>query len=310
MSNEYLFIVGCARTGTTLLRRVLTRSPRLCVTPETHFLHRLSKRGKRGRRIKRFGDLTNDANALRLVDYMFQKLRRPVYYSWLQANMDRDEFAERLLATDRSERSIFTLMIEVFVEKNRQCPEEQLIRGEKTPSHRHYVPILLEWMPKAKIIQTIRDPRAMTISQLRKVWKTSVGWRQRLSFLPSRLVDPLDIPTEVMRMSLAWLGSIRQHDAYSRLYPDRYRMIRFEDLVLEPEPHIKELCEFLGMDFIPEMVSDVMVVGSSFEKEFQGPREFDAQVLERWRSDSIGPLVRSWYRLVAGRMLRRFGYAS
>jgi len=37
-SNPFLFVVGCPRSGTTLLQRMLDSHPRLAVTNDTHFI--------------------------------------------------------------------------------------------------------------------------------------------------------------------------------------------------------------------------------------------------------------------------------
>src|SRR5687767_7290835 len=43
--NPYLFVVGCPRSGTTLLRRMLDAHPQLAITPETHWIPRWLERG-------------------------------------------------------------------------------------------------------------------------------------------------------------------------------------------------------------------------------------------------------------------------
>jgi hypothetical protein len=70
MRNETVFIVGCARTGSTLLRQILNRHERLCLASETHFLRRWSRYG-RDRQIAKFGDLSDDANVARLVATLY-----------------------------------------------------------------------------------------------------------------------------------------------------------------------------------------------------------------------------------------------
>src|SRR6516165_11765180 len=46
--NPYVFIVGCPRSGTTLLQRLLDCHPQVAVTPETHWIPRWyeKKKGK------------------------------------------------------------------------------------------------------------------------------------------------------------------------------------------------------------------------------------------------------------------------
>src|SRR6266567_2174108 len=38
MSNPYLFIVGCPRSGTTLLQRMVNAHPAIAITPESHWI--------------------------------------------------------------------------------------------------------------------------------------------------------------------------------------------------------------------------------------------------------------------------------
>src|SRR5437016_14409182 len=38
MKNPYLFIVGCPRSGTTLLQRMLNAHPAIAITPESHWI--------------------------------------------------------------------------------------------------------------------------------------------------------------------------------------------------------------------------------------------------------------------------------
>src|SRR6516225_8863209 len=44
--NPFVFIVGCPRSGTTLLQRLLDCHPLVAVTPETHWIPRWYEKGK------------------------------------------------------------------------------------------------------------------------------------------------------------------------------------------------------------------------------------------------------------------------
>ncbi len=69
MQRQHIFIVGCARTGTTLLRQILSKSDRVAIAFETHYLHRFSTHG--GGRKKAFGDLTRNENLDKMIDFMY-----------------------------------------------------------------------------------------------------------------------------------------------------------------------------------------------------------------------------------------------
>jgi len=60
----------------------------------------------------------------------------------------------------------------------------------------------------------------------------------------------------------------------SRLTPDRFVEVRFEDLVREPERELRRICGFLGVAFLPEMLS--------YDERTTYDRP-DASAAERWR---------------------------
>src|SRR5687767_6385623 len=111
MTGDKVFIVGCGRTGSTLLREILNKSEQVCISPETHFLRRFSRLGVK-KELKNFGDLLDDGNVKKLVDYLYSKKVRALgAWGWLNKNVDKQHFTQRLLKSDRSERAIFSLVM-------------------------------------------------------------------------------------------------------------------------------------------------------------------------------------------------------
>ena len=47
MSNKPIFIIGCPRSGTTLLRVILDSHPNICCGPETHIIPSLEEFNKK-----------------------------------------------------------------------------------------------------------------------------------------------------------------------------------------------------------------------------------------------------------------------
>src|SRR6266487_1292696 len=133
---EPIFIVGVSRSGTSLMRKILNASDMIAIAWENHFLgHLIASEGAR-HKFRKFGDLTDDKNVCRLVDYLYSgefkkssKYRNVSHqWNWIVDNIDRNDFLRRVLASDRSERTLFTIMMQVFAE-NKGKP----IIGEKTP---------------------------------------------------------------------------------------------------------------------------------------------------------------------------------
>ena len=113
-----LFIVGCSRSGTTLLQQMLNAHPRIAITPETHFMpFYWAKAGQ-------YGDLGDEAAFRRLVEDIVATgdLRE-----W---GLSADEFRAAAWAGERTFAAVLGTILDLFARvKNAD------IRGEKSPSH-------------------------------------------------------------------------------------------------------------------------------------------------------------------------------
>jgi hypothetical protein len=291
MKPEYVFVVGSFRSGTTLVRNILDASEEISICPETQFLGYFISPGFL-ERIREAGDLSNDANVYRAVDYMYSF--RESYWRWLQKNVDRVSFTQSLLETDRSDRALFDLLMRLYA-------KGKPIVGEKSPGHLYYVPTLLDWFPNARVIHTFRDPRAIFISELRKKRQSRfAGARHRRL---QRL--GLFVPYILLQVTLTWLRAAYLHKRYQDLYPDRYCLIKFEDLLGHPERHLRLLSDFLDVELSPRILERV-ISNSSFTGR-RGRSGVDMQAVDRWRAH-IGPWINRWFLFWGRKQLREFGY--
>jgi hypothetical protein len=280
----------------------LNRSPDICLASETHFfawsrrigLRRLLERARGG----------GDAGAAAL-GRISAELRGEEGWPWVRRNVPDERLQAELRASGLTERAMFSRLIELYAEG--RCGEGARVAGEKTPEHLSEVPLLDTWFPDARFVHTFRDPRAIYASQLRRVREGRWGPKARLARIPSAVVDPLLAPVEAVRTTVAWRRAARLHRRYRRRLGGRYLLVRYEDLVAEPERELRRVCEFLGVAFEPSMIGEIDVVGSSFSSARHEGSGIDPARATRWRRD-IRAIGRGWFRLVAGRELRRFGY--
>ncbi|MDY6867093.1 MAG: sulfotransferase [Chloroflexota bacterium] len=308
MSTEtnFIFIFGVSRSGTTLMRRILNRSDYIALSDENHFLgHLLPSEGVRYR-FRKFGDLTDDNNVRRLVDYVYSKefsqgsrLRGYLSYHWrwIIKKIDKKEFLQRVLQSDRSERALFVIMMQVFADYLGKP-----IMGEKTPEHVRYLPLLMEWFPDGKVVHMIRDPRAIFVSELRTRPQEAITtpYKQLVKF-------PLLLKLYLMfQITFTWLGSVTRYRKYKGRYPDRYYALRFEDLVHNPEVEIKKLCDFLGVDFQDKMVEDIVVTSKGYQL---GKRGFDSEAANRWKNQ-IASWTEGWFLFLFRKYMRELGYVE
>ena len=77
--------------------------------------------------------------------------------------IDPASMLRRLLETDRSDAAIYQALLQGENEE-----AEGLILGDKSGPNLYHVPTLLEWYPEAKVIHTMRDPRAVMASELKR----------------------------------------------------------------------------------------------------------------------------------------------
>lgn len=151
--------------------------------------------------------------------------------------------------------------------------------------------VLEEW-PSARIVQLIRDPRDR--------YASVVGRRGTGSNSDGSIMG-------------RWLKSVRMGERAVQRHPASFKMLRFEDLVHEPEEQLREVCAFVDVDFNERMFrmdggDDRSAAGSnsSFDNLPQGT--ISRKPIGRYR-DHLDPVTISTIDAVAARPMRRWSYS-
>ncbi|HEY7464773.1 MAG TPA: sulfotransferase [Candidatus Limnocylindria bacterium] len=300
---EAIFVVGVHRSGTTLMRSILNSSSLVALTNENHYFgHLLAAEGVH-RAIRALGDLHDDAVVERAVAHVYDRVAVRHWFRdpsrawvWLQRNVPREEFRERLLASDRSERAVFDTLLRLYAERRGKT-----IIGEKTPAHVRHGDRLLEWYPGGRVIHMLRDPRAIYVSDLRRRRQVPGALPFRvLNHVPGGLAAVLLVQTTV-----AWIESVVRLRDNRRRHAGRYLVVRFEDLVSNPREEVRRVCRFVGIPFEEQMMDRVV----ESHGQTLGSSGFDSGAASRWRGQ-ISPLAAGWFRLWLGRRMRALGYAD
>ena len=298
---DYIFIVGLGRTGSTLTRHILNCSEEVGIGGESHFfrdLPRLGFQSRRGvrRRLAQVGDLRTDTGAEKITDYLFSIQQRHLnFWNLRQKHIDRQEFLAQLLASDRTERALFDLVMRIHA-------QGKPVRGEKTPAHIFDVPTLLDWFPNSKIIHTYRDPRAIFTSRKKKSEKKKqqlLNSMVRKSGLAFEMISSLHV-------IINWSRVNSLHQQYQQQFPNRYTLLKYEDLVCSPQASISGLCDFLGIEFTETMLQQT-TINSSYLPD--GAAGFDRAGVDRWR-EHLDPLLNRWFLLWCGNELQKLNYRS
>ncbi len=202
------FVVGCPRSGTTLVAQMLDSHSRMAVYLETNYYTTFASDRHR------YGDLSQPSNLNRLIADFREALRiqgvKPPEVADIQAELSEASFEGVLAAWLRV-----------------NARQQGKIRGgEKTPAHVGYLEEILTGFPESPVIFVMRDPRD-AIASMRKRFDISMA-------------------------GATWIWNM----AYLK-YTQASRpvfLIRYEDLVHEPEKYAREMCEFIGEAYEPDML--------------------------------------------------------
>ena len=194
------FVVGCPRSGTTLLRCMLDSHRHLAVPPESHFIARLAPR-----------------NARSPFD-IEQILGHPQIRTWdIDAAAVRDAVVRRQAATFAEQVDALFGLYATARGKQRW--------GDKTPDYVEHIPKIAAIFPDALFIHLIRDGRDVATSLAQWPWGPAspvagaFWWRRKVTkgrrdgaalpadrYLELRLEDLVADPEGELRRLCAFLG--------------------------------------------------------------------------------------------------------
>lgn len=212
-----IFIVGCPRSGTTLLQSMLAAHPGVFSLPETHFFPTILPT----KRLLKAWGITNNylAGKQKLMDFGAKPSEIP---NWLAGH-----FISRLT--------------ENFVEllDRRALEEGKYAWVEKTPSHLHFVPNIEGLVPDVKFIHIIRSGRDAIASLYEATNKYPESWGGARS-----------LETCLNR----WINDLRISFKYTE--NSNHFMLRYEDLISDTEDRLKGVSKFLYMEYSSKMLTE------------------------------------------------------
>lgn len=268
-----VFIVGCPRSGTTLLQRMLDAHPAVAVAPETFFIRRFWTRRAA------YGDLRRDA--------AFDRLLRDVTAmpAFEEMGLDAEAFTAAAQDAERSYAALFRLLLRQFAKQR----AAQVV-GEKTPNHVLYLPTLHDFFPEARFIHLVRDPRAVVNSWQSVPWSSGRVWRD----------------AEI------WVEYVAAGRAAASLLGEALQVVHFETLVRAPEQTLRGVCAHLALDYDPAMLAfhertpqTVNVEREPWKANTTQP--IDPSAAERWRS-ALAPRQVAEVEAVAVDEMPHWGY--
>ena len=271
-----LFMFGMERSGTTLMSMMLGAHPQIAVPlATTGMWFEFAERFESD-----YGVAHSDEDRNRLVNDILAHERTRLW----RVELDRDRVLGAAKAGD------FGSFVAAF------HAEYARIQGKRfwanidiaTLDHMH---VVNRWFPDALFLHVIRDGRDVALSN------------QTMPYGPGNIVECAE--AWVRRVTL----NLRMGDV---LGPERYLAFRYESLILEPEDTLRSICDFLGVDYAPEMLNYGETVDARVPKdklwlwpELKSPPQVSK--VDRWRREMSENrrVVFEWY---GGELLRSLGY--
>ncbi|GIU90021.1 MAG: hypothetical protein KatS3mg010_1120 [Acidimicrobiia bacterium] len=200
-----------------------------------------------------YGDLEEDANLDRCLQ-MMARYRRLVILE-----IDWPRLRSDFVAGPRTYARLFDLLELQFAERQGKSRW-----GDKSLNTERYADQLLAAYPGARVLHMIRDPRDRFASSLTR-------WKIRRGGIGAGTAE--------------WLASARMAAHHSRRAPDRYMVVRYESLVSEPEATLRTICDFIGEDYTPAMLS---MDGAARFKNEGGNSSYGSREPAAITPDSVG----------------------
>ena len=152
---------------------------------------------------------------------------------------------------------------------------------DQTPRNVFYIADILELYPKARIINMIRDPRDVLLSQKRKWKRRFLGGSDmpiKETFRDWMNYHPITI-SHIWRTAVTAAEQFLQHERVTSIY--------FEELLAQPEATVKRLCGFVGITYTHEMLR-IPRVGSSVADDQPQELGINPHRAHSWHSGTKG----------------------
>lgn len=216
-TDRPIFVIGCPRSGTTLLQLMLHSHQRIAIPAETRFL--LPAYTSRCD----FGDLNDRHNRRALAEWITRRKET----KFKDLGLDADEVIDEIVAGPPTMGSALGIVFRAYARKF-----DKPRWGDKRPSYFKNVPTLLRMWPDAQFVHLVRDGRDCVASLKEMPW-----YKQ-----------------DVHHAICAWREAIDYGKrTAAKLGPEAYYELQYERLVADPAEELGRLCAFLGEDFDPAM---------------------------------------------------------
>jgi hypothetical protein len=265
-----VIVLGVRRSGTTLLRVILDRSPELAIPDESYFVPQLARRHP----------TPVDPDAF------LEDLRRiPTLREW---SLSPAVVRARLRPGVQTGEAIAAVFAAYAAERGKER------WGDKTPLYMQHLDLLERLFPGAHFVHLVRDGRDAALSFL--------------SVPPGLMTEGWGHPRDAAGFACQWATEVRAAQRLGgHVGSERYLELRYEALVAEPEAEVRRVCAFAGLGFDAGMLDYVGRTDSARKAHQQRLNEPPRRGVRDWRREMDAGDLRA-FESVSGGLLDELGY--
>src|SRR5690348_6154241 len=222
-SKAPVFVLGCPRSGTTVLYHMLLSAGNFAVyRAESNVFSVLQPR---------FGNFKHKSNREQLLDHWFRS------ELFLRTGLDADALRKEIDANCRSAGDFLRIVMEAMA---RQQGVERW--ADCTPDHLLYMREIKRQIPNALIVHIIRDGRDVALSYAKQGWAYPLPW---------------DRGEQLYVAGLFWEWIVGKGREFGRELGPDYHELHYEDLVENPQKTLLGLGEFVGQPLDYDRIQQV-----------------------------------------------------
>ncbi len=262
--NEMIFVTGASRSGTTMLSRIFGQHSAVNGLKELHCFGELVDPG----------ELRVPLDKQHAVDLCTQLITRSKRDIWGLVQAEDIVEAEQLLSGTECNEYVTGDVIALALDHIAKTRGKK-IACEQTPRNIFYAGALLDYYPNLKIVHIVRDPRDVLASQKNR-WKRKRYGGDNIPYSEIIRVWFNYHPYTITKLWVKATALAMQLKNHERVY-----ILRFEDIIANPEQEIKKVCGFLGLPYESGML-DIEQIGSSHRQNTDQQRGVAQKALNTW----------------------------
>jgi len=251
-----IFIIGSPRSGTTILRLMLSAHENIMIAPECGFIQWWHPKYK---------NWNSDFFAGKISEFVDDLFNSKRFEFW---KLQKEQVHKRILK-DKPENysELVSLIYKMYGELH---GKEDFIWGDKNNYYLNHIGLLQSLFPRAFFIHLIRDSRDIVCSY------------KRIHNLKTRLSP--NLPYNVNEICLEWNQNISKIENGFRKIPETNKLkIKYESLVLDQEGTLSSILKTLNLPLDKNML-DYHLINKKLN--------LDPEAYKSWKENSFKPIIK------------------